>query len=250
MNPIEPISRQIKGVYSFLQYTKKINAIHLSVPVDGTNLVEHRNNNTRKKISYTAYMIYIVSEVLKYFPELNIAVKRSKFFPKVLQYETINAKFMLDKKINGENMVIPCVVKDSDKKTLEEIQEIIDKCKFSDYNTSILFKEARLIETQPKYLRRLISYLSYYNLAKRHRIQGSFMITSLKDKDLITEALCLNSTMSISLDKLKNIPIIKNNEKFYKVIMNLTMTFEEHVLNSTLASNFLSEIKNKIENFK
>ena len=32
--------------------------------------------------------------------------------------------------------------------------------------------------------------------------------------------------------------------------MNLTMTFEEHVLNSTLASNFLSEIKNKIENFK
>ena len=250
MNPIKPILRQIKGVYSFLQYTKKINAIHLSVPVDGTNLVEHRNNNTRKKISYTAYMIYIISDVLRCFPELNIAVKRSKFFPKVVEYESINAKFMLDRKINGENKVMPCVVKNSDKKTLEEIQEIIDKCKFSDYKTSIFFKETRLIENQPKYLRRLISYLSYHNLAKRHRIQGSFMITSLKDKDLITEALFLNSTMSISLDKLKNIPIIKNNEKFYKVIMNLTMTFEEHVLNSTLASNFLSEIKNKIENFK
>ncbi|MXO32502.1 hypothetical protein [Apibacter sp. B2912] len=87
-------------------------------------------------------------------------------------------------------------------------------------------------------------------MAKRHRIQGSFMITSLKDKDLITDALFLNSSMSISLDKLKNIPIVKNNEKFYKVIMNLTMTFEEHVLNSTLASDFISEIKSKIENFK
>lgn len=76
------------------------------------------------------------------------------------------------------------------------------------------------------------------------------MITSLKDNDLITEVPVISSTMSISLDKLKNIPIVKNNEKFYKVIMNLTMTFEEHVLNSTLASDFISEIKNKIENFK
>lgn len=250
MNPIKPISRQIKGVYSFLQYTKKINAIHLTVPVDATNLVEYRNNNTRKKISYTAYMIYIVSEVLKNFPELNIAVKRSKFFPKVVQYETINAKFMLDKEINGQKKNISCVIKDSDEKKPEEIQEIIDKCKFSDYNTSIFFKETRLIEAQPQYLRRLISFLIYKNLAKRHRIQGSFMITSLKDKDLITDALFLNSSMSISLDKLKNIPIVKNNEKFYKVIMHLTMTFEEHVLNSTLASDFISEIKSKIENFK
>ena len=70
MNPIKPILRQIKGVYSFLQYTKKINAIHLSVNVDATNLVEYRNNNTRKKISYTAYMIYIISDVLRCFPKL------------------------------------------------------------------------------------------------------------------------------------------------------------------------------------
>lgn len=195
-------------------------------------------------------MIYIISDVLRCFPELNIAVKRSKFFPKVVEYESINAKFMLDKEINGQKKNISCIIKDSDEKKPEEIQEIIDKCKFSDYNTSIFFKETRLIEAQPQYLRRFISFLIYKNLAKRHRIQGSFMITSLKDKDLITDALFLNSSMSISLDKLKNIPIVKNNEKFYKVIMNLTMTFEEHVLNSTLASDFISEIKSKIENFK
>lgn len=158
---------------------------------------------------------------------------------------------MLDKEINGQKKNISSVIKDSDEKKPEEIQEIIDKCKFSDYNTSIFFKETRLIEAQPQYLiRRLISFLIYNNLAKRHRIQGSFMITSLKDKDLITDALFLNSSMSISLDKLKNIPIVKNNEKFYKVIMNLTMAFEGHVFNSTLASDFISEIKNKIENFK
>ena len=124
MNPIKPISRQIKGVYSFLQYTKKINAIHLTVPVDGTNLVEHRNNNTRKKISYTAYMIYIISDVLRCFPELNIAIKRSKFFPKVVEYESINAKFMLDKEINGQKKNISCVIKDSDEKNLKKFKKL------------------------------------------------------------------------------------------------------------------------------
>ncbi len=125
---------------------------------------------------------------------------------------------MLDKEINGQKKNISCVIKDSDEKKTEEIQEIIDKCKFSDYNTSIFFKETRLIEAQPQYLRRLISFLIYKNLAKRHRVQGSFMITTLKDKDLITDALFLNSSMSISLDKLKNIPIEKIMKSFIKLL--------------------------------
>lgn len=67
-------------------------------------------------------MIYIISDVLRCFPELNIAVKRSKFFPKVVEYESINAKFMLDKEINGQKKNISCVIKDSDEKKPEEIQ--------------------------------------------------------------------------------------------------------------------------------
>lgn len=78
----------------------------------------------QKKISYTAYMIYIISDILRCFPELNIAVKRSKFFPKVVQYETINAKFMLDKEINGQKKNISCVIKDSDEKKLKKFKKL------------------------------------------------------------------------------------------------------------------------------
>lgn len=249
MSRIRPIPRERRGGYNFLQYAKRFNTIHLSTQIDASKLVEYRNEKSEKKISYTACLIYTISRVLADFPELNIAVKYSKFFPKIIQYNSINAKFTLDKTINGERIVISCIVKDSDKKSLEEIQHIIDQYKYSDYSSSPIFKNNRLISSLPVFVGRIICFISLNNLRKRHEIQGSFMITSFGNNDIYTIAPLTSSSICFSIGIIKKMPVVIDDKILIRDILNLSMSFDHVAFDGAIASEFLKTVKNKIENF-
>ncbi|NIA61177.1 2-oxo acid dehydrogenase subunit E2 [Bacillus pacificus] len=119
---------QRKHTYHFLDHAKEFSPVYLSVDVDVRNLQKSRDyiyTKTQTKISYIAFIIKGISEVLKKYPQANVSVKEA-FSPKMAVYKEIIAKFTLDKTINKERVVLTGKVFNSDSKSLEEIQNDIE----------------------------------------------------------------------------------------------------------------------------
>jgi pyruvate/2-oxoglutarate dehydrogenase complex dihydrolipoamide acyltransferase (E2) component len=249
---IVPLPKQRRGTYNFLRFAKKFDTIHLSIEVDATLLKEHRiqrYNETGNKISYTTYMIHIVSQVLKKYPEVNVSVKHS-LFPKLIRHSVISAKFTLDKQLAEERIVLSGVVHESDKKSLEEIQEVISKYKNSDYHRDALYKNSRLLSSVPIILGTFLYKKVMNNLHKREQIQGTFMVSSLGHNGVHSFFPMSSSTICFGLGGISDKPVVMNNEIVIRPIFNLNMSFDHAAIDGAVAADFLKEVKETIETIK
>ncbi len=248
---IVSLPKQRRGTYNFLRFARKFNTIHLSIEVDATQLITHRANQKKeeKNISYTAYMIYVISKVLKEYPQVNVSVKHS-LFPKLIRHRTISGKFTLDKTIENERIVLSGVVQDTDQKSLSEIQEVITRYKESDYQNDPLYKNSRVLSKLPVIIGGLLYKKVMGNLKKRETVQGTFMVTSLGHNGITNFFPMSSSTICFGLGAIINKPVVVANEIVIRPIFNVNMSFDHAAIDGALATDFLKAIKETIENFK
>lgn len=248
---ITSLPKQRRPTYHFLRFAKNFNPVHLSIAIDAENLLKHREcfkNGTKKKISYTAYMLYFASRALEKFPEVNVSIKHS-FIPKMMRHQQIHGKFTLDKSAGDERVVLPGLVRDANCKTLVQIQEVIDEYKESKYEDSPHFRNARILAKLPMALGGFIYRKVLSNLVKRENAQGTFMVSSLGHNNIRNFFPIITSTVAFGVGAIEKTPVVKNDQIVIGHLLNLSMSFEHSAIDGALASDFLNYIKSSIEEF-
>jgi pyruvate/2-oxoglutarate dehydrogenase complex dihydrolipoamide acyltransferase (E2) component len=242
-----PIER--KHTLCFLKQAKKVASIFINTEIDMTNIVSIKNKlNSHIKLSYISFIIYSISRVLESNPVANSAY-RSGISPKLVAYNSVNAKFTLDKIINGTQAVVSAVISNSQTLSIKEIQDEINYYKNSNVDIDPKFKSIRLLHTIPLMISQLL-FKYVMGIPKRSlEMQGSFTISSLGHHPVDSFVPMSLSTLSFGVGQIRDRAIVCNGKIFVKPTLILNMVFDHRVIDGALSSNILNEIKNELENF-
>ncbi|PEW83762.1 2-oxo acid dehydrogenase [Bacillus cereus] len=240
---------QRKHTYHFLDHAKEFSPVYLSVDVDVRNLQKSRDyiyTKTQTKISYIAFIIKGISEVLKKYPQANVSVKEA-FSPKMAVYNEIIAKFTLDKTINKERVVLTGKVFNSDSKSLEEIQNDIEYYKKTEFQEIEDFKPIKVLHSLPTWLGNILYKMNVGNLKKRHNIQGTFTVTSLGHRPIKHFYPITSATLCFGVGAIEEKAKVIESSIEIRPILPVCLTFDHRAIDGALAADILAEIKEQLE---
>lgn len=239
-----------RHTYFFLKQAKNNCPVYLDMPVDMSRIVQLRNEAKRegRSFSYITYIIKAIATVMEHHPQANTSV-RSWLMPKVAYYKPINAKFTMDKAVNGERIVTSAVISNANKEPLGGIQQVLNNYKVSDFNDIEEFDGIRKLHQLPFWIGKLASSIMLSNFRHRINIQGSFTVTSLGHHPVGSFFPMSANTTTFGVGAVTDTPVCENKEVVVKPMLKLCMVFDHRVIDGAMAADFMLDIKESLENF-
>lgn len=222
-----PIKRQVVPMTSIRKIISKrmteswntCPAVTYDIKVDLSNMLKIREEYKEKniKISYTDVLIYMLSQTLGEFPLLNSSVDGENITIK----ENINIGVAV---ATDDGLLVP-VIKDANKKAIEEIST----------NLKELAQDAKGGTLSPDYL-----------------VDGTFTITNLGmyGVESFSPIINLPEVAILGIGAIKKEIIEVENGFAFKPFMKLCLSADHRVIDGAVAAQFLSKLKNNIENLK
>ena len=185
----------------------------------------------------TPILIKAISEVLSSWPHLNCMVKIGSDH-RLICMDEISARLTLSyDEERGSSGVYSALLKNTDKLTIQEINNELVKIKSEKFKKQI-YKKFKLIQKTPVFWGKLLAKsILYFSPNMQKELFGSFTVTSFGKN---SQHLCIplsGSTFTFTLGAPK-----KNLADSY--LLNLVMVFDHRVLDGLEASIFLEKIKN------
>lgn len=243
-----PLPAPRKGTWHFLRFARRFSPVYLSVDVDMSAVVEERARLLAegRKISYIAFVIARAAEALRKHPEANSSVRHS-VFPRLARYADIDAKFTLDKVVDGERVVVPGLIRHADRLGLPEIQDRIDYYRDMPVDDNPELKGARVLRRLPFLLGRWVYGFLLSDLGRRKAIQGTFTVTSLGHRPIGAFFPISTATVALGVGAILDKPVVREGRVAPGKVMTLGMAFDHAAIDGAAAADFLSEVKDLLE---
>lgn len=239
-----PVQR--KHTLAFLHQASSQSSIYLQTEIDMSNVLMEREEN--KNNSYLAYLIFAVTKVIKKYPRANSYVK-SGLFPKIISYDTVCAKFLLDKMLGCERIVVSGVVRNADTLNVQQIQAKINPYKESNVEQSDLYDGIKILHDLPLWIGKRLMAFTNKMPKLAINIQGTFSISSLATGAITAFLPITTTTLGFGVGECKLKPVCLGNDIKARPMLPLTMAFDHRVIDGAVASEILNEIKSTIEKF-
>jgi len=183
----------------------------ITMEVDMTKAVRLREE---KAISYTDILVKAVATALKEHPLLNSTLENEQ----IKVYEDVNIGVAV---ATEKGLVVP-VVHNADRKTLEEIAEV---------------------------LRQLVEKTKLGKLAKEDLTGGTFTISNLGmyGVDVFIPIINPPEAAILGVGRINEKPASVNNDIKIKPVMNLSLSFDHRIVDGAPAAQFLQKIKKILE---
>lgn len=185
------------------------------IKVDMTNLKRFKDALKEvHKVTYTDLLVKIVSKVLLQYPLLNCSIDGNELI--LRNFVNMGIAVALE-----EGLVVP-VVKDADKKGLEEISTSIKE----------LADKAKKNELSPDEI-----------------TGGTFTITNLGMYGIEYFSPIINQpeVAILGVNKITETPVVQKGEIVIKPLMNLSLTADHRAVDGSVAAQFLAKVKAFIE---
>lgn len=244
----ERIAAERKHTLFFLRFSRAISPVFLDTDVDMTRIRQHREiaRNSGRRYSIVSYAIWAAARVLARHPEANAAISGG-LLPRVVRYCDVDAKLALDKRVNGQRIVLSVPILSADTASLEEIQKEIDR-----YRTTAVedLPEAQGILRLDR-LPALIGWVSFLaimrRLRSRRRYMGTFAISSLGHRPVNGFHAVGGTAITLNLGQMKESAVVRDGKIIVAPLLRINMSFDHRVLDGASAADILTEIKDTLE---
>ncbi|BFT74191.1 2-oxo acid dehydrogenase subunit E2 [Paenibacillus sp. P36] len=245
---ILPMPQARRHTYHFLDYAKEFKTVYLDTEIDMSAVKQRRSERAAagERISYLVYLIEAISRILQKYPEANASVKHG-LIPKVAVYSNISAKFTMDKSIGGSRVVLSGLIADSDQKSLEEMQRVIEYYRDRDVDDIAEFNGVRKLQSLPMWLGKIAYRLAMGKLENRDKLQGTFTITSLGHRPIQAFYPIISNTLCFGVGTTQDKPVAIASQIVIRPIMKLSLAFDHRAIDGALAADILAEVKEFLE---
>ncbi|MEM3727197.1 MAG: dihydrolipoamide acetyltransferase family protein [Candidatus Bathyarchaeia archaeon] len=215
---IIPLSRTRKTIAERLLYSlHEAASTTITTSVNLENLIEYREKikSSLGEASLTAFIVKAVAKALESHLIFNSSLDKDE----IKIFEEINIALA----IHTEDGLVTPVIKNSNKKSVMEISNVIKELTNKAFQRKLSIEEVT---------------------------GGTFTITNLGAYDVEVFIPIINppQTAILGVGKIEKKPIVINNEVLIKPIAALTLVFDHRVVDGVPAAKFLQEIKRLLEN--
>ncbi len=239
--------KQRRHTLLFLEQSCDYRPVAIDCEIVMDQIVTHRQANN-KSLSYLAYFIQAVSHVVSHYPEAN-SLLTGRYFPRLLPLGEINAKFTLDKEMDGQRLVVSAVIEHADHLSLQAIQQRIDYFKGQNVADCPEFAPIRKLHQLPFILSRVLFRRAMQNPRIKSRVQGAFTITSLGGRAVNRFIPLPGSTLTLGVGDIAQHPIVREGQLTVAWTTTLSLVFDHRVIDGAMAAEILSAVKQRLENF-
>jgi pyruvate/2-oxoglutarate dehydrogenase complex dihydrolipoamide acyltransferase (E2) component len=243
---VRPIARERRHTLYFLREIRAFSPVFLDTDIDMSAVVRHRDSGT--KYSVVTYVLHAASRVLATHPEANAAIKGRRR-PRIGRYSSVNGKFTLDQRINGQRIVLSTVLPDLDRTSLADIQRQIDHFRVGDPERMPEFAGARMLHRLPWPVGRLLFKLGVRPLGRRATMFGTFAVTSLGHRPVDGFYSVGGTTITLGVGRITERPVVSQGQVTIAPVMRLSLTFDHRVIDGAEAADVLGEIRSALEEF-
>lgn len=125
---VSPLSFNRWAVKASASVTKEKNTIHSLTEIDITiprRLIREHFERTGEKLSFTAYIVSCLAQVMKEFPQFNSFIKGRN----LVLLDDVTISVLVEREIDGEKVPEPIGIQQAQKKTFLEIHKEIREAK-------------------------------------------------------------------------------------------------------------------------
>jgi pyruvate/2-oxoglutarate dehydrogenase complex dihydrolipoamide acyltransferase (E2) component len=234
----------------FLDHIRGFAPVFLDTDVDMTRIRAHRAaaRSAGRHYSTVTYLLYAAARVLARHPEANAAI-RGHAMPRIARYDKVSGKFTMDKRVNGQRIVMSAVIADLDSRDLDSIQERVEHYRDGDPETMPEYARVRKLYRIPWPLRNALFGLGARSLSMRPAIFGTFAVTSLGHRPVDGFYSTGGTTITLGLGQVADRPVVRDGQLTVAPLMRLSLTFDHRVIDGAEAADVLTDLKTSLEEF-
>lgn len=239
------IGRERRHTLHFLHEVRRIAAVFVDTEVDMTSVQRHR---AAGRYSFVTYVLHSTARVLARHPQANAAI-RGRVMPRIARYPSVDGKLALDKRINGQRIVLAAVLPGLHEAGMDEIQQQVDHYRTGDPERMPEFAGARTLHRLPWPLGPVLFRLAVRPLRTRARRLGTFAVTSLGHRAVDGFYSVGGTTITIGMGRVVDRPVVRAGQVVVAPVMRLSLTFDHRVIDGAEAADILTETKESLESF-
>ncbi len=211
------------------------------------------NKHNNQKISFTAWMISVISTTIKNHPTSAAFLSGKN---KLVIFEDVNVSIVVEKNVNGQKIPIPMVIENANELSIESIAMQIDEAKNQDFSDRdiILRKKAGKLEkiyfVLPGFLRRYFWRYLVKHPKLAYRKMGNVAMTSTGMTGKINGWFIPISVHPVcfGISSILKKPVVIDNRVEIREIMNMSVLVDHDVIDGANIARFISELAKNIEN--
>ena len=229
----------------------KKNIVYSIFSVDVTNVRNFLKSYKEKNnlsISFSSYILKEFTEVIKLFPIFNSYRKGKK---KLVVFDDVDCSVMIESEIDGILQPIHYIIRDANKKTLQEIQKEIryaQKQRFEDYVPKL---DRFFFSKVPRLLRNWVWHRSNKEPDLFKHYSGTVGLTSVGMFGTgfisVVPLTPMTSTLAIGTIE-KKLQFNASHDVVEHEFLYLTLSVDHKIIDSAPLMRFIAELKKKIEN--
>ncbi len=205
------------------------------------------------QISFTAWMAKTISRTIEAFEEVHAYLKNKRTR---LIFEDIDITVMVERKHDGEKVPLPYVIRQTNRKSMEDIAAEITKAKEqpleedqSAMNSGRYGRWANLYFSLPGWLRRLV--WKYFDLAPKaaQQMMGSVIFTSIGMFGRVRGWFIHTSVhpLGFGAGSIIKKPAVVNDEVCIREFLHLTVLLDHDVADGVVMAKFISKLSENVE---
>ena len=245
-----PVSFNRRAVIASASVTRDKNTIHCITEVDVSEprrLIHEYFEKTGIKLSFTAYIVTCLAQVIKDYPLLNSFLKGRKQV--ILEDVTVNV--LIEREIGGENVPEPIGINKAQLKTVKQVHDEIREAQKKSGDRLGSLSAMTWVRLIPGFLLRTFIRIADRNITMAKRY-GKVCVTAV---GMFTKETAWfiphgTSTVLITVGGISE-KIVKSDDKIVaREHLCLTASFDHNIVDGAPAARFMKQFTETIKNGK
>jgi len=231
----------------FIHLASRINPPFICIEADARWLMKFCS---QRRLTYTSVLLKIIAEVQKKYPLMNAILARDIIRKKIFLPDSVDITIAMEKRYQGEKFVAIPTIRSVNTKSIETIASEINHLSGLPYEDMPEIKPVIDFHKFPDFLKYWLLKLICQNAKVYNFFFGTIGFTNL-GKYGVTHfyPLWIHATV-FGIGTIEEKPVVRNGQIIAAPMLHITIAFNHRILDGSMASEILAEMKRIIEDEK
>jgi pyruvate/2-oxoglutarate dehydrogenase complex dihydrolipoamide acyltransferase (E2) component len=237
-----PLSIYRHAVIASASVTKEKNAIHSISEVDISEprrLIKEHFEKTGEKLSFTAYLVTCLAQVIKQHPQMNSFIKGRK----LIILDDVTVSVLIEREMAGEKVPEPLGIKGAQEKSFRQIHNEIREAKKQQSNHLGSFSGAAWFRFIPNFLLKTFIRIADKNIHMA-KVYGKVAVTAVGmfSKEAVWFIPHGSATVLLTVGSISQKVVEINGRFVSREHLCLTTSFDHNIVDGAPASRFMNQL--------
>lgn len=244
------LPRQRRQTLTFLRDARSTAHVDLSTEVEVSAVRYDRQlrAGAGKAVSYVSYVVKAAGEVLVDYPEA-CSVLTGRLRPRITHADTVTAKVLFDKWVEGQRCVLSGIVPAGPGADLDQVQREVESFRDDKLEADGRFGDVLRLQRLPVLVIGLLYRAMMADPRRRLERQGTFSVTSVGHEAVRSILPMITGTLGFGVGRITDSPVVRDGDVTVAPVMTLSLTFDHRVIDGAMAAEILGRTKSRLENW-